>query len=175
MSYRDTEREREEVIYLSFGLLKTKNRTQHIQSETVRQTETERDRDSKRWLEKQSERWPWGHNITIMIIMESYAAPKLSKYTTPQGTYDIKSFTYEINQHMHTDRQTDTHTHTHMRACAHTCTHTQSCINKYTHTHTHTHREKERERETERERYRERYIHTHTYICTCTHTHRDWV
>ena len=120
----ETQREREEVIYLSFGLLKTKNRTQRIQSETVKQTETERDRDSKRWLEKQSERWPWGHNITIMIIMESYAAPKLSKYTTPQGTYDIKSFTYEINQHMHTDRQTDTHTHTH--TCVHVLTHART-------------------------------------------------
>ena len=33
--------------------------------------------------------------------------PKLSKYMTALGTYNVKSFTYEINQQMHTR----THTH----------------------------------------------------------------
>ena len=27
--------------------------------------------------------------------------PKLSKYMTALGTYNVKSFTYEINQHTH--------------------------------------------------------------------------
>ena len=30
--------------------------------------------------------------------MEIYAAPKLSKYMTALGAYNVKSFTYEINK-----------------------------------------------------------------------------
>ena len=37
--------------------------------------------------------------MRIIIIMEIYAAPELMKYTTALGAYNIKSFTYEINQH----------------------------------------------------------------------------
>ena len=39
--------------------------------------------------------------ILIIIIIEVYAAPKLSRYMTVLGAYNIKSFTYEINQHTH--------------------------------------------------------------------------
>ena len=56
----------------------------------------------------------------IIIIMEIYVAPKLSKYTTALGTY-VKSFTYETTQHAHA--HTHTHTpHTHTCARAHTST-----------------------------------------------------
>ena len=51
----------------------------------------------------------------IIIIMEIYAAPKLSKYTTALGAYNINTFTHEINQHMHT------HTRARARAHTHTC------------------------------------------------------
>ena len=59
--------------------------------------------------------------LLLLLIMEIYAAPKLSKYMTALGGYNVKSFTYEINQHMHK------HTHTHH-------THTP-----HTHAHSHTH------------------------------------
>ena len=57
--------------------------------------------------------------------MEIYAAPKLSKYMTALGAYNVKSFTYEINQHMHE------YTNTHTRARAHTRTHTQALGKKF--------------------------------------------
>ena len=63
------------------------------------------------------------------LMMEIYAAPKLSKYTTALGAYNIKSFTYEINQHTHT------HTYIHTHTCMHIHTRT------HTHTHTHTHKQ----------------------------------
>ena len=65
--------------------------------------------------------------IIINLMMEIYAAPKLSKYVTALGVYNVKSFTYEINQDMHEHTHTHTRTHTHPPH-----THT------YTHTHTHT-------------------------------------
>ena len=68
------------------------------------------------------------HSNYLIIIMEIYAAPKLSKYMIALGAYNIKSFTYEINQHTHT------HTHTH----THACTFTHAHIHTHTHTHTHT-------------------------------------
>ena len=49
--------------------------------------------------------------IIIIIVMEIYAVPKLSKYMTALGTYNVKSFTHEINQHMR--EYTHAHTHTH--------------------------------------------------------------
>ena len=55
----------------------------------------------------------WCTDIIILVIMEIYAAPKLSKYTTALGAYNIKSFTHEINQHMHEYTHTPTHKHTH--------------------------------------------------------------
>ena len=45
--------------------------------------------------------------------MEIYAVPKLSKYMTAQGAYNVKSFTYEINQHTHSHTHTHVHSHTH--------------------------------------------------------------
>ena len=61
--------------------------------------------------------------IIIIIIMEIYAAPKLSRYMTALGAYNVKSFTYEFNQHMH--KHTHTHTpHTHARS--HTYAYTSS-------------------------------------------------
>ena len=41
--------------------------------------------------------------------MEIYAAPKLSKYMTALGAYNVKSFTYEINQHTHEHARTHKH------------------------------------------------------------------
>ena len=55
--------------------------------------------------------------------MEVYTAPKLSKHMTALGIYNVKSFTYELNQHMH--EHTSPHTHTHMHAHTHALTHTQ--------------------------------------------------
>ena len=52
--------------------------------------------------------------VIIIIITEIYAAPKLSKYMTALGAYNVKSFTYEINQHMHEHTHTHTHTHIHL-------------------------------------------------------------
>ena len=60
--------------------------------------------------------------------MEIYAAPKLSKYMTALGADNVKSFTYEINQHTHARARTHTHNthththHTHTRTHAHTST-----------------------------------------------------
>ena len=65
--------------------------------------------------------------------MKIYAVPKLSNYVTALGTYNVKSFTYEINQHTHAHVHTCTHTHTH------THTHTLICTHMYAHTRTHTH------------------------------------
>ena len=58
--------------------------------------------------------------------MEIYAAPKLSKYTTALGAYNIKSFTYEINQH--TRSRARTHARTHAPTHARTHTHRASQI-----------------------------------------------
>ena len=55
--------------------------------------------------------------MIIVIIMETLAAPKLSKYTTALGAYNIESFTHKINQQMHAHPP---HTHTH--TLVHTCT-----------------------------------------------------
>ena len=43
--------------------------------------------------------------MIIIMTMEIYAGLKLLKYTTALGAYNIRSVTYEINQH--------THAHTH--------------------------------------------------------------
>ena len=48
------------------------------------------------------------------------AASKLSKYVTALSAYNVKSFTYEINQHT----QEHTNTHTRARARSHTHVHT---------------------------------------------------
>ena len=72
--------------------------------------------------------------IIIIIIIEIDAAPKLSKYTTALGAYNVKSFTYEINQHMHehTHNNDNNNTNnTHTRARAHTRTHTQARSKKF--------------------------------------------
>ena len=68
--------------------------------------------------------------------MEIYAAPKLSKYITALGAYNVKSFTYEINQHMHenthnNDNNNNNNTHTRARMRAHTRTHTQARSKKF--------------------------------------------
>ena len=57
--------------------------------------------------------------------MEIYAAPKLSKYMTALGAYNVKSFTYEISQHMHE------HTHTRIHTTPHTRMHTQAHSKKF--------------------------------------------
>ena len=36
------------------------------------------------------------HRHKIIMIMKIYAAPKLSKYMTALGAYNVKSFTYQI-------------------------------------------------------------------------------
>ena len=67
----------------------------------------------------------------MIIIMEIYAAPKLSKYMTALGAYNIKSFIYEINQHTHMCTHTHTHTHhttPHARARALTHARTQKHV-----------------------------------------------
>ena len=58
------------------------------------------------------------------MIMEIDAAPKLSKYMTAPGAYNVKSFIYEINQY------TRARAHTHTRARAHVSLENQtiSCI-----------------------------------------------
>ena len=65
--------------------------------------------------------------------MEIYAAPKLSKYMTALGAFNVKSFTYEINQHTHEHTHTHTHIHTHTCACmrADKHMHTQACSKKF--------------------------------------------
>ena len=71
----------------------------------------------------------------MVIIMEIYAAPILSKYTTALGAYNTKSFNCEMNQHTrarahartHARTHTHTHTHTHTpRARSHTYAHTST-------------------------------------------------
>ena len=63
--------------------------------------------------------------VLIIIIMEIYAAPKLTKYMTALGAYNVKSFTYENNQHMHERARTHT-THTRAHARSHTHAHTST-------------------------------------------------
>ena len=63
--------------------------------------------------------------------MEIYAAPKLSKYMTALGAYNVKSFTYKLintctSTHPHTHTLTHTHTHTHH-------THTSALTHARTH------------------------------------------
>ena len=68
------------------------------------------------------------------MIMEIYAMPKLSKYMTALGAYNVKSFTYEINQHLHEYTHTHTHTHTytpHTHTRAHACSHTKASSKKF--------------------------------------------
>ena len=62
--------------------------------------------------------------IIIIIIMEIDAAPTLSKYMTALGACNVKSFTYEINQHMREYTHTLTYTpHAHALTQAHTHKH----------------------------------------------------
>ena len=63
--------------------------------------------------------------------MEIYAAPKLSKYMTALGAYNVKSFTHEINQHTHARAHTHSHTYARARERAHTRTHTQAHSKKF--------------------------------------------
>ena len=73
--------------------------------------------------------------------MEIYAAPKLSKYMTALGAYNVKSFTYKLintctSTHPHTHTLTHTHTHTHhthtsARMRAQTRPHTQARSKKF--------------------------------------------
>ena len=69
--------------------------------------------------------------VITIIIMEIYAAPKLSKYMTALGAYSVKSFTYEINQHTHEHTHTHTHTYTYTHACMHACSHTHARTHKH--------------------------------------------
>ena len=71
--------------------------------------------------------------LLLLIIMEIYAAPKLSKYMTAPGAYNVKSLIYEINQHMHEYTHTPTHSHTH--TYTHT-THTNARMRAHTRPHT---------------------------------------
>ena len=57
--------------------------------------------------------------MILRIIMEIYAAPKLSKYMAALSAYNIKSLTYEINQ--------NTHIHTHAQAYGKTFTQRKIC------------------------------------------------
>ena len=86
--------------------------------------------------------------INDILIMEIYAAPKLSRCTTALGAYNSKSFTYEINQRTHTHACTQPRTraqahihthHTHARAHRHRHTDTDTQTHTHAHTHTHTH------------------------------------
>lgn len=56
--------------------------------------------------------------VTIIIITEIHAPPKLLRYMTALGAYNIKSFTNEINQHRYAHAHTHTTQHTYT-ACAH--------------------------------------------------------
>ena len=94
--------------------------------------------------------------IDGLMWLEIYAAPKLLKYTTALGTYNIRSFTYEINQHTHT------HTHIHTHTLHHTCTTPTHIHTHTTPTHIHTHTTHTQQ------------THTHTPH-THTHTHTHWV
>ena len=67
--------------------------------------------------------------------MEIYAAPKLSKYMTALGAYNVKSFTYKLintctSTHTHSLTHTH-HTHTSARMRAHTRPHTQARSKKF--------------------------------------------
>ena len=62
--------------------------------------------------------WPELWQQPLIIIMEIYDVPKLSRYMTALGTYNSKSFTYKVNPHTHARTHACTHTHTH--------THTQT-------------------------------------------------
>ena len=75
--------------------------------------------------------------IIIRMIMEIYAAPELSNYTTALGAYNVTSITYEINQHTHASEHI--HTHTYTRTTQTHMPHTHTHSHKHTHTHTHTH------------------------------------
>ena len=69
------------------------------------------------------------------------AASKLSKYVTALSAYNVKSFTYEINQdmHEHTHTHKHTHTHTHTHTPTHTPhTNTRARAHARSHTHAHT-------------------------------------
>ena len=75
--------------------------------------------------------WVTGR-VIIIIIMEIYAAPKLSKYMTALGAYNVKSFTFKLINtctstptHPHTYTLTHTHTHTHTHH-THECAHARS-------------------------------------------------
>ena len=48
--------------------------------------------------------------MIMIIIMEIYAAPKLSKYMTALGAYNVISFTYKL---INTCTSTPTHPHIH--------------------------------------------------------------
>ena len=72
--------------------------------------------------------------IIIIIIMEIYAAPKLSKYMTALGTYNVKSFT---NKLINTCTSTHTHPHTHTLTYTHTH-HTNTSARMRTQTLPHT-------------------------------------
>ena len=62
----------------------------------------------------------------MIITMEIYAAPKLSKYMAALSAYNIKSLTYEINQHTHA------HAHTHRHTpCTCVCALTDACTHKH--------------------------------------------
>ena len=74
--------------------------------------------------------------LIIIIIMEIYAAPKLSKYMTALGAYNVKSFTYDKFSNTCTSTHTHTHTHTHTRT--HTRTHTHARVHACSHMHAHT-------------------------------------
>ena len=53
---------------------------------------------------------------------------------TALGAYNVKSFTYEINQHMHEhthNNDNNNNNNTHTRARAHTRTHTQARSKKF--------------------------------------------
>ena len=65
-------------------------------------------------------------SYVIIIVMEIYAAPKLSKYMTALNAYNDKSFTYKINY-----THTHTHTHTHTTHTPHSRTHTQARSKKF--------------------------------------------
>ena len=72
----------------------------------------------------------------MIIIMEIYAAPKLSKYMTALGAYNVKSFTYIL---INTCTSTPTHPHTHTHTHTHTHpTHTHECAHAHSDTPAHT-------------------------------------
>ena len=60
--------------------------------------------------------------------MEIYAAPKLSKYRTAVGTYNVKSFTYKL---INTCMSTHIHTQVHTCVLRHARTHKHVVRNSY--------------------------------------------